>query len=151
MNKDRLELLAKDLTREYPRSPRTLLGRYVIAARCLDKCRAELIGKNGEYAYWPCALAGRFFDFTGISPEEFKGFVATGATDDEVADWLNSKSQVKDRMEVIRWNNRMRDMRISELPDTAQEHLEEYIQENIPKHRPAYVWFDIFDLEEQRF
>jgi hypothetical protein len=28
--------------------------------------------------------------------------------------------------------------------------LESYIPENVPKHRPVYVWFDVFDLEEER-
>ena len=151
MNESKLKLLAKDLTTDYPRSPRAVLGGYVIAARCVDKCRAVLLGINGEYNYWPCSLASQLFAFTGISPEEFKDFVATGATDEEVAEWLNFKSQIKDRMEVIRWNNRMRDMRLSEMSDEGQEFLEEYIQTCVPKHRPVYVWFDVYDLEEQRF
>jgi len=44
----------------------------------------------------------------------------------------------------------MRDMRPSEMPDQAQEFLESYIPKNVPKHRPVYVWFDVFDLEEGR-
>ena len=37
--------LAKDLTKDFPRSPREVLyGGYVIAARKLDKCRATLAG-----------------------------------------------------------------------------------------------------------
>ena len=35
MNNEKLKLLAKDLTREYPRSPRETLAGYVIAARIL--------------------------------------------------------------------------------------------------------------------
>ncbi len=150
MNKDKLKLMAKDLRKGYPRSPREILGGYVILARCVDKCRAFLLGINGEYNFWPCSLCSQFEPFTGIDHEELKEFVATGTTDEEVAEWVNAKSKVKDRMEIIRWNNKMRDMRLSEMSDEAQDYLETYIQEHIPKHRPVYVWFDVYDLEEGR-
>jgi hypothetical protein len=35
-----LKLLAGDLTKKFPRSPRETLAGYVIAARTVDKCRA---------------------------------------------------------------------------------------------------------------
>ena len=38
-----------DLTKQAPRSPRVRLGGYVILPRMLDKGRATLAGKNGEY------------------------------------------------------------------------------------------------------
>jgi Domain of unknown function (DUF5069) len=49
MNKDRLQTLARDLRKTPPRSPREPLGGFVIAARMLDKARADLLGINGEY------------------------------------------------------------------------------------------------------
>ena len=150
MNREKLALLAKDLTKGYPRSPRETLGGYVIAARSVDKCRAALLGMNGEYNYYPCSLASHLFEFTGITQETFKEFVATGVTDDEIAEWLKLNSQVKEPIEITRWNYRLRDMRLSEMSDYLQEYLEQYIEEYVPKHRPVYVWFDIYDLEEQR-
>jgi Domain of unknown function (DUF5069) len=59
---EKVKLLAKDLRKGYPRSSREKLGGYVIAARCADKCRAFLLGMNGEYNYWPCSLASQWFD-----------------------------------------------------------------------------------------
>lgn len=150
MNKEKLDSLAKDLNREYPRSPRAMLGGYVIVARCLDKCRASLIGKNGSYKFWPCSLCREFLEFTGIAREEFNDFVATGTSDKEVGEWVKNHSKVKDPLEIIRWNNKMRDMRLSEMSDEMQVHLEKYIPENIPEHCTVYVWFDVFDLEEGR-
>jgi len=51
-----------DLTQRPPRSFRVRLGNYVVLARMLDKGRATLAKKNGEYHY-DCAtdqrLAGR--------------------------------------------------------------------------------------------
>ena len=150
MNQEKLSLLAKDLTQEFPRSPREMLGGYVIAARSVDKCRAALLDINGEYNYQPCSLTAQLFEFTGITPEAFEEVVATGATDDEIAEWLKSNSDIQDKRAITRWNYQLRDMRITEMSGEAQEYLEAYIEEYVPKHRPVYVWFDIYDLEEQR-
>jgi hypothetical protein len=57
-----------DLTQRPPRSPRVRLGGYVILARMLDKGRATLAGKNGEYNY-NCPLDQNFLNFTGIDPK----------------------------------------------------------------------------------
>ena len=70
---EKVKRLAKDLRTAYPRSPREKLGGYVIAARCVDKCRAFLLGMNGEYNYWPCSLASQWFSFTGITPGTVQG------------------------------------------------------------------------------
>lgn len=64
------KLLAKDLTKEYPRSPRETLAGYVIAARMLDKCRAVVAGTAGEY-HFDCPLDNQFLGFTGIAADEF--------------------------------------------------------------------------------
>ena len=79
-----------------------------------------------------------------------KNFIAAGASDIEVAERFNNHSKIENELEKIRWNNQMRDMRLSEMPDQAQKFLESYIPKNVPKHRPVYVWFDVFDLEEGR-
>ena len=140
---------AKDLTTECPRSPRETLAGYVIAARMLDKCRAVLAGTAGEYKF-NCPLDRRFLDFTGIDADAFREFVATGASDEEVADWIEHQSAVKDRTEIVRWNNRMRALRVCDLPVEAQVFLEDYIPRFVPPGRPVYVWFDVYDLEEGR-
>lgn len=150
MNEEKLRALAKDLSKEPPHSPRALLGGQVILARCVDKCRSSLLGIHGEYEYWPCSLCAQWSPFTGIGHEELQDFVATGATDDEIAEWVEGKSKVRDRLEIIAWNNKMRDMRISDLPLENQEYVENYIKEYLPAGRPLYVWFDMWDIEEGR-
>lgn len=151
MNKEKLQLMAKDLRIEYPRSPHDLLGGYVIAARAVDKCRAFLLGMNGEYNYWPCSLSSQLYTFTGLDQERFKKVVETGATDAEVGEWLAADSKVQDKLAIIKWNNKMRALRLCDLDDHGQEYLESYIAEFVPKHRPVYIWFDVYDLEEDRF
>src|SRR5260370_16873761 len=100
MANERILALARDLTRVAPRSARAPLGSYgVIAARALDKCRAELAGRAGSYHY-NCPLDRAFFDFIGIDPAEFEQFVATGASDEEVAGWIAEKSRLHDSRHV---------------------------------------------------
>ena len=60
----------------------------------------------------------------------------------------NAKS--RDKIEIIKWNNSLRDKRISEMAPELQEFLEGYIPENIPSNRVVYVWFDVYDIEEKR-
>ena len=75
-NSQKLASLAKDLTKDYPRSPRDLLAGYIIAARTLDKCRAFLNNSLGEY-HFDCPLDNMFFGFVGITSEQFKEYVST--------------------------------------------------------------------------
>jgi hypothetical protein len=149
-NLTQVKSLAPNLTTgNVPRSPRATLAAYVIAGRTLDKCRADLAGTLGEY-HFDCPLDNLFFDFTGITADAFKTFVATGADDDAVAAWITENSKVTEPREVIQWNNDLRGRRLSEMPIELQEFLESYIPENIPASRIVYVWFDVYDIEEGR-
>jgi len=141
--------LAPDLRQTAPRSPRETLAGHVIAARTLDKCRAAIAGTNGEY-HFDCPLDNQFFDFAGVTAEDFRGFVETGATDEAVADWIRERANPREPREIIAWNNELRGKRLCEMPIELQEFLETYIPENLPPNRPVYVWFDVYDLEEGR-
>ena len=66
-----MALNAPDLTKQPPRSPRVRLGGYVILPRMLDKGRATLAGKHGEYKY-ACPLDQRWLEFAGINAEGLK-------------------------------------------------------------------------------
>lgn len=140
---------AIDLSKEFPRSPRTKLGGYVLAARALDKCRAELAKSQGEYHY-ACPMDSMFLDFAGIDPKDFKKAVAEGRSDEEMDRWIREHAKNESKEDVIRWNNELRDKRISELDMELQVFLEDYIEDNIPEGRVVYHWFDVYDIEEGR-
>lgn len=146
---EKVKLLALDLTKKFPRSPRETLAGYVIAGRAVDKARAVLAGTAGEY-HSGCPVDAMFLDFAGIAYDKFKEFVATGATDAEIAEWIEQNAKKRPRIEIIRWNNDLRYKRLSELPDNLQEYMEDYIPKFVPRNRPVYVFFDVYDLEEQR-
>ncbi|NNM28383.1 MAG: DUF5069 domain-containing protein [Akkermansiaceae bacterium] len=144
-----LQELALDLTKDVPRSPRATLGGYVVAARTLDKCRADLNGSIGEY-HFDCPLDNLFFDFTGITADAFRELVKTGASDEDVADWVQKHSKVKDRQAIIQWNNDLRYKSINQMPIELQEFLEGYIPECLPAGAVVHAWFDVYDIEEGR-
>src|SRR2546426_6498534 len=136
-NLEKVKLLARDLRegKQYPRSPRETLAGYVLAARALDKCRAALVGWQGEY-HANCPLDQRWLKFAEINFDDFKAFVATGATDDEVAAWIGKHAKSRPRAEIIVWNNQQRDLRLSDLSVETQEFMEDYIQKYLPRNRP---------------
>ena len=127
-----------------------MIGGFVIAARSLDKCRVVLVERNGEYNFDPCGLAVFLWDFTGVRPEQFKEFVATGASDEEVGQWLRQHSQQQDPLAITRWNLALKDRRLSELPDRHQTFLADYIPRNCPRPNSIRFFFDVYDAEEGR-
>ena len=73
-----------------------------------------------------------------------------GPDPEELAAWLKAQSKVQDQQAIIQWNNKMRDLRLSEMAPQVQAYMEDYIPKYVPSHRPVYVYFDVYDLEEKR-
>jgi hypothetical protein len=101
-NLEKVKLLARDLRngKEFPRSPRQTLAGYVLAARAADKCRAVLVSWEGEY-HSNCPLDQRWLKFAEIDYDDFRSFVATGATDDEIAGWIGEHAKKRPRAEIL--------------------------------------------------
>jgi hypothetical protein len=148
MNEEKLKSLARDLRKTPPRSPREVLGDFVIAARMLDKARADLLGINGEYNFYPCGLGAYFWKFTGLDAMKFKEFVATGATDAEVDKWIRGNTVQKDNLPIIKWNNEMIGKRLCDLPDSVQEYFVDYIPKFCKPPSKVKFFFDVYDVEE---
>ena len=86
-NLEAVKRLAKDLRKGEPRPASEPLGGFELAARCIDKCRATLVGWQGDYMYG-CPMDRQFLTAAGIGAEELKYYVATGATDEQIAAWI---------------------------------------------------------------
>lgn len=110
---------AKDLTKEPPRSPRIRVAGYAILARMVDKCRATLNGTNGEY-HFNCPVDNMLFGFKGVEGEEVKQLIASGASDDDVAVWLNSHGTPKTLQEIKDWADATEALRYYEKPDKRE-------------------------------
>src|SRR5437588_12958087 len=99
-----MALNTPDLTTFPPRSARVRLGGYVILPRCLDKGRATLNSKNGEY-HFACPLDQRFLEFAGIDPEALKKELAAGKGDGEILDWIQANAKHKrNEPEIAMWS-----------------------------------------------
>ena len=105
MNSEKLRALALDLNRTAPRSPRAALANFPgVAARLVDKCRAELVGWNGAYHY-NCPMDRKFFAARGLDAEALREFIATGASDAEVAVWM-SQNAASTQKKITDWGRR---------------------------------------------
>ena len=114
-NLEKVKLLARDLRngKEFPRSPRAILGGYVLAARALDECQAVLAGWQGDY-HSNCPLDQRWLKFAEINYDQYKSFVATGASDEDVSAWIGEHAKKRSRGDIVIWNNKERGLRLSD-------------------------------------
>jgi len=96
----------KDLTNEPPRSPRVRIRDYVILARAIDKCRAELAGHAGEY-HFDCPLDRTLFAFKGVTGEDFRKQVKQGHSDEDLGIWLDEQGLAKTPEEIQAWSDSM--------------------------------------------
>ncbi|MGH7953486.1 MAG: DUF5069 domain-containing protein [Limisphaerales bacterium] len=97
-------IVDRDLTKQAPSSPRERVGGFVIAKRTIDKCRATLAGKLGEYHY-DCPLDNVLFSFKGINGEQFKAAVQKAKTYEEIGEWLQANGVKKTPAEIKAWSD----------------------------------------------
>jgi hypothetical protein len=99
---------AKDLTKDFPRSPYEELGGFPWLARLTDKVRALNAGTLGDYTPYPCGGDQRFLQVLGVDADALKAVITSGASDEEVAAWVKSHaaSGVEDRLTEYRKQQR---------------------------------------------
>src|SRR6476620_1428954 len=94
-----------DLTQRPPRSPRVRLGGYALLPRMLDKGRATLAGKNGEYHY-NCPLDQNFVNFVGIDADALLKEIGAGKGDGEILEWVEANAKTKrNPWEIQQWSD----------------------------------------------
>jgi hypothetical protein len=139
-----MSLHTPDLTKFPPRSPRVRLGGYVILPRMLDKGRATLAGKNGEYHY-ACPLDQRFLEFTGVDPEALKKELNKG--DGEVLEWIEKNAKHKhSELEIASWS----EFAEKRVPTDVESrgYYNEQVSKIAPKREDIGTWFDWLDLDD---
>jgi hypothetical protein len=137
---------APDLTQRPPRSPRVRLGGYVILPRMLDKGRASIAGKNGEYHY-ACPLDQRYLGFVGVNPAALKKQLAVGKSDGEVLQWIQKNAKHKrTEPEVAAWSA-FQEQRAP--ADTGSREFFHGLHCKIaPKREDISTWFDLLDVDD---
>ena len=114
----------KDLTREAPRSPRIRLGGYAILGRTIDKCRALVAGNIGEY-HFDCPLDNTLFGFKGVKGADFKAQIENGASDQQMAEWLDANGEKKTPDEIKRWGDEVEAASMYNDPEKREFFVEE--------------------------
>jgi hypothetical protein len=136
-----------DLTQRPPRSPRVRLGGYVILPRMLDKGRAELAGKNGDY-HFACPLDQRFLTFAGIDPEALKEQLKAGKGDGEVLAWIEENASIKRTpWEIKQWSDWVEQRGPGGDIETI-EFFVSLINEAAPQRSDIHGWFELLDLDD---
>ena len=67
-----------------------------------DKGRATLVGVAGEY-HFACPLDQMLFGFKGVEADTVKSLLASGATDEQLVDWLNTQGAQRSFDEIKAW------------------------------------------------
>ena len=108
-----------DLTQRPPRSFRVRLGNYVVLARMLDKGRATLAEKNGDYIY-NSPTDQHLVEFLGFDPDALLKELATGKADGEILEWVQAHSKTRrSGWEIEAWSAFME----KRAPDSDAETL----------------------------
>jgi Domain of unknown function (DUF5069) len=135
----------KDLTKEAPRSPRVRVGGYAILGRTLDKCRALIGGNIGEY-HFDCPLDNMLFGFKGVKGDDFKAEVEKGASDEELAKWLETHGTPKTEDEKRRWSEEVEKQNPYEDPERREWYVEQTKPLGLdPVTTPLFNWLEADD------
>jgi hypothetical protein len=112
-------ITAKDLTKEAPASARKRTGGYVILSRMADKGRAMLAGNIGEY-HFDCPLDNMLFDFKGVKGSDVQKLLEDGASDAEIAAWLDKNGTPKTAEEIKAWSDGLEAYRPYDNPEKKE-------------------------------
>lgn len=138
---------APDLTQHPPRSVRVRLGGYVLLPRMIDKCRAELAGKNGPYHY-NCPLDQRLLSFVGVDADAFKAEVAKGKGDGELLAWIEkNKKPKRSDWEIAQWSS-FRESAAAGDNDSRGFISSSIAEAGLAHREDLATWFDWLDADD---
>jgi hypothetical protein len=138
---------AIDLTQRPPRSMRQRLGGFVLLPRILDKGRAKLAKKNGEYNY-NSPTDQHLLRFLGLDLEALLKELAEGKGDGEILEWVLANAKTpRAPWEIEAWSACME----RRSPDSDAETLTgfaEYVGQHSKTREDIKSWFDALDLDD---
>jgi hypothetical protein len=110
----------------------------------LDKGRAEIAGKAGEY-HFACPLDQRLLSFTGLAAEDILNLLKQGKSDTEVLAWIRDHAKQND-WEIFHWS----EFHILRVPtdNESRQHFNEMLQKIAPDRDDIATWFDLLDLDD---
>ena len=118
-------ITAKDLTKEFPRSPLEELDGLPWLPRLIDKVRALQAGKHGDYTPYPCGGDRHFLGVVGVDADELKALIYSGADDIEIARWVKAHASPGFSERI----NAYREHALDPLSGEMRDYLDEALRE----------------------
>ena len=138
-------IIARDLTKQAPHSPRERIAGFAIASRAVDKCRASLAGTLGEYHY-DCPIDNMLFSFKGINGEQFKAAVQASTNYEEVGTWLQANGTTKTPVEIKTWSDQMEAGSLMKNPEKRAYFIENCSKLGLnPETNTTFDWLEADD------
>ncbi|HEY5095213.1 MAG TPA: DUF5069 domain-containing protein [Candidatus Eremiobacteraceae bacterium] len=140
-----------DLTNSFPRSPRDRLDGIPMLPRTIDKARAFLVGKLGEYRFGDDSGYDRaLFDTLGIDAESFLDGIRQSPDDAAVMKWLHANARTVDARDDKELIESLEAFGLESDEDRVE------LKEHVAAKAPAAVrnkittWLDWIDFDEGR-
>src|SRR5437667_4807286 len=138
-------VIGKELTKEAPRSPRIRVGCYAILGRTIDKCRALIAGDIWEY-HFDCPLDNMLFGFKGVKGDDFKAQIENGASDQQMAEWLDQSGEKRTLDENERWSDEVEATRPYDDPERRDWFVEQVKTLGLdPAKTTLFEWLEADD------
>lgn len=145
-----IPLLAPNLAKQAPHSPRERLAGFVIARRAVDKCRASLAGTLGQYHY-DSPLDNSLFSFKGITAEQFKAVVQATNSDEDIGIWLRANGTPKTELEIKAWSDETEAGSLMKNPHKRDYFIESCHRLGLnPQTNSTFDWLEADDRESFR-
>jgi hypothetical protein len=138
-------IVARDLNKQAPHSPRERINGFVIVTRAVDKCRANLAGRIGEYHY-DCPLDNMLFSFKGITAKQFTAAVTAALDYEKIGDWLQMNGTPKTAAEIKTWSDSVEAGSIYSDPEKRTYFVESCQKLGInPETSTTFDWLEADD------
>jgi hypothetical protein len=112
----------------------------------LDKGRATIAGKNGEYSY-ACPLDQRFLEFAGLNADALKKQLAAGKGDGDILQWIEKNAKLqRTAPEIAAWSELAEKRVPSDLE--SREFFNDLHKKAAPQREDIATWFDLLDVDD---
>jgi Domain of unknown function (DUF5069) len=129
------------------RAARAAASAVIILPRLLDKGRATIMGKNGEFKYG-APFDQHIINFLDLDPAALLEQLAAGKGDGEILEWINAYAkQQHTPWEIEQWSEYM----LRRTPDSDEETLLFFFRRvgSFSKTREDIkTWIDLLDLDD---
>ena len=143
-------IIARDLTKQAPHSPRERIAGFAIASRAVDKCRASMEGTLGDYIY-DCPLDKMLFNFKGITGEQFKAAVQAAKNYEDIGAWLQVNGTKKTPVEIKAWSDEMEAGSLMKNPEKRAYFVASCSELGLnPQMNTTFDWLEADDRESFR-